>query len=109
MDFGWLSGDKGQLLLSGALGGVVRWLTLRDKWQDGLISIIVGAICSLYISPLAIPALQPLLGSISVAPESVHSLSGFIIGIGGITVSGMVMDVWRARKKIISDEKEGPK
>lgn len=95
--FGW---DKWQLLIAGALGGVVRWLTLRDHWTDGLISIVVGAICAVYISPLALPALVPTLGNIGVSSDSVGSLSGFLIGIGGITVSGLIMDLWRARRKL---------
>lgn len=104
----WLTGDKGQLLLAGALGGVVRWLTLRDHWSDGLISIVVGAICALYISPLAIPAIAPALGAMNVPPESIHSLSGFLIGIGGITVSGLIMDLWRARKAAIEESDKEP-
>lgn len=96
----WFGGDKGQLLLAGALGGVVRWLTLRSHWSDGLISIVVGAICALYVSPLALPSLIPWLGNIGVPADSVGGLSGFLIGIGGITFSGFIMDLWRARRKM---------
>lgn len=100
MDFNWLSGDKAQLVIAGALGGVVRWMTLRDQWTDGLISVAVGAICSLYLSPLVTPGLVPMFGAINIARDSTNSLSGFLIGIGGITVSGFVMDLWRARRKL---------
>ena len=98
-DFSWLASDKAQLLLSGALGGVVRWLTLRDHWVDGIISIVVGSICALYLAPLATPELVPMFGAINIARDSTNSLSGFLIGIGGITVSGFVMDVWRSRRE----------
>ena len=99
-DFSWLAGDKAQMLIAGALGGVVRWLTLRDHWSDGLIAVAVGAICSVYLAPLVTPELVPMFGAINIARDSTNSLSGFIIGIGGITVSGFVMDMWRARRRI---------
>lgn len=101
MNFDWFGGDKAQLVLAGALGGVVRWMTLRDHWSDGLIAIFVGAICSVYLSPLALPALTPVLGAIQVAPESVIGVSGFLMGIGGITASGFVLDLWRARRRML--------
>lgn len=107
-DFGFLA-DKGQLLLAGGLGGVVRWLTLRDKFPDGIISIVVGGICAVYLSPLALPALGPMLGAIGMSSDNSASLSGFMIGLGGITVSGIVMDAWRARKRLIDGPNPPPK
>jgi hypothetical protein len=106
MDFGFLGmgGDKPNLLIAGALGGVVRWLTLRDHWVDGLISMFVGALSAMYLAPIAIPSLVPLLGNINVAPENVGGLSGFILGIGGITVSGFFIDAWRLRRRMLRDQ-----
>ena len=97
--FNWLGlPDKAiPLIVAGALGGVVRWLTLRDSWQTGLISIVVGAICALFLSPLALPALVPMLGAIQIPPDSVSGLSGFLIGIGGVTVSGFILDILKFR------------
>lgn len=108
MDFFGIGTDKSQLLLAGALGGMVRWLTLRSHWSDGLIAIVVGAICALYVSPLALPAMTPFLGNLGVPAESSSGLAGFLIGLGGITVSGLIMDIWRARRKLV-DEGGGPK
>ena len=95
----WLIGEKGQLAMAGALGGVVRWLSLREDWQSGIISITVGAICALYLAPLTIPAIEPLIGKIVVDATSRAGFSGFIIGIGGIAVSGFVIDLWKARAR----------
>lgn len=100
LNWDWLVGDKAQMVLAGALGGVVRWATLRSHWSDGAIAIVIGAICAVYLSPLALPALAPGLGALSISPESVHGLSGFLIGLGGITVSGFIIDLWRARKAL---------
>lgn len=99
-----INADKLPLIIAGALGGVVRWLTLRDHWSDGVISMLVGAICAMYIAPLAIPSLVPILGNINVAPENVGTLSGFLIGIGGITVSGFFIEAWRLRRKLLKAE-----
>jgi hypothetical protein len=96
--FQWLFGDKVQLAVAGALGGVVRWLTLREHPLDGVISVIVGAICASYLSPLALPLMDPVLKGLIVDEQARLGFSGFIIGIGGIGVAGFVMDVWRARR-----------
>ncbi len=102
-DFLGLGADKAQLIVAGALGGLVRWLTLRDHWVDGVVSILVGALSAMYIAPLAVPSLIPVLGNINVAPENVGGLSGFLIGIGGITVSGFFIDAWRLRRRMVKD------
>lgn len=100
-DFFGLEPEKAQLLVAGALGGLVRWLTLKDNWKDGLISVAVGGLCAAYISPLAVPALTPFLGNVGITTDSVVGLSGFLTGIGGITASAFIIDVWRARRKML--------
>lgn len=97
----WLVGDKGQVILAGAAGGIVRWLTLRESWRDGLVSIIVGAICALYLGPLIEPLLEPVLGKIVVDPVRRAAFSGFMIGLGGIVVAGLVIDAWSIRRSLI--------
>jgi len=101
----WLISDKGQLALAGALGGVVRWLSLREDWRSGLTSLTVGAICAVYLGPVAIPFIEPIVGKIVVDAASRAGLSGFIIGIGGIAVAGFVIDIWKARRRQTEGEK----
>jgi hypothetical protein len=96
--FSWAATEKAQALMAGALGGVVRWLTLREDWRSGLISITVGAICSLYLSPLAIPIVEPLLGKLVIDPSARAGFSGFIMGIGGIAATGFLIDLWNAKR-----------
>ena len=100
----WILGSKGQAVIAGALGGVVRWLAVRQKWQNGLVSVVVGAICALYLAPLAIPALEPIIGTIVIDPARQAGFSGFIIGMGGVGVVGFFIDFWRARKGGKKDE-----
>lgn len=101
-DFLNLTGTAvGKLAIAGALGGVVRWLTLKEKWTDGLVSVVVGAITSVYVGPAAFPLLKPLIDFAGVEHEAAVGLSGFLIGVGGILVSGFLIDVWRARRKML--------
>lgn len=85
-------GDKGSTILAGALGGVVRWITLKEKLREGVASVVCGAICAVYLGPIIMPALTPLLGSFVLEEASRAAFGGFVLGLGGITVSGFVID-----------------
>lgn len=102
----WLIGERGPSIIAGALGGVVRWITLQERWKDGVASVIVGAICALYLTPLVLPALTPVIGSFVGDEVNRTGFSGFILGLAGITVSGFVIDFFRrwAREKIEAGE-----
>lgn len=97
-------GERGQVILAGAAGGLVRWLTLRSRPLDGFIAVVVGAISAVYLGPLAEPAVDALLGQVIIDESSRGAFSGFIIGLGGITVAGFVMDFWQARRKRKDDD-----
>lgn len=84
--------EKGSTILAGALGGVVRWITLKETAKEGAASVICGAICAVYLGPLIQPAITPLLGTFVVEEASRSAFGGFILGLGGITVSGFVID-----------------
>ncbi|MBW4710744.1 hypothetical protein KX928_23385 [Roseobacter sp. YSTF-M11] len=88
--------------VAGAAGGVVRWVTLRDNWKEGGAAVIVGAICAVYLEDLAITLLGNFL-SIEIPPSS-KGLSGFIIGLAGITLTGFIIDVFKARAKYHEEE-----
>lgn len=83
--------DAGAAAIAGAAGGVVRWLTLRETWREGIISLFVGAICAIYLSPLAEPMLRPFIGVIH-APR----LAPFVVGVGGIGLVGLIIDAMRS-------------
>lgn len=85
-------GDRASTILAGALGGVVRWITLKEKPREGIASVIVGSICAVYLGPLVQPALTPLLGSFVVEETARSGFGGFVLGLGGITLSGFVID-----------------
>ncbi len=98
----WTLWADARLALAGALGGCVSWLTRRGSWSDGVTQIVVGGICAFYLSPIAIPAMGSVFGNIVATPEELSRLSGFVIGIGGVSVSGFILDLWHRRRAALS-------
>lgn len=94
----WIQSDGGRIAVAGAAGGVVRWLTLRQNWKEGAIAMIVGAICAKYLGPLVVPILEPALGRFDPGGDNIGLLS-FLVGLGGISISGLLIDIFRARQK----------
>ena len=92
----WLHSDAGAMALAGAAGGLVRWLTLRERWRDGSVSLVVGSICALYLGPVVEPMLAPAIGTIS--PADPAGFSAFVVGLGGIGLAGFVIDTLRRFK-----------
>ena len=95
--FEWVFSSDGQTALAGALGGLVRWITLRDNWTDGIAALVVGAICALYLGPLIEPLLAPTIGQIAPGQDAT-GFSAFVVGLFGISLSGMLIDLIRARR-----------
>jgi len=98
-DFSFLTEKGVAVVISGAAGGLVKWITLREKLMDGVASILVGGICAYYLSPLALPAIEPILGRLIIENDAKVGLSGFLIGVGGIAVSGFIIDIWRGWRR----------
>lgn len=99
----WLASEPGRLALAGAAGGLVRWLTLRESLRDGAISLLVGCICALYIGPLAMPILDPIVSAIAPGDDA-RGFSSFIVGLGGISIAGLLLDIITARRKSLEGD-----
>lgn len=98
-----VTSDGASAVVAGAAGGVVRWVTLRNDWKEGFSAIIVGALCALYLGPIVTPLLEPVVGVI--APEGDSSgFSSFVVGLGGISLSGWIIDIIRARRKLATEK-----
>lgn len=93
----WIGTDIGKAALAGALGGLVRWITLRSNWKEGLGAVIIGAICALYLGPLVAPLLEPVIGVIAPQGDP-GGFSAFIVGLGGISITGFLIDVLNRRR-----------
>ncbi len=72
----------------------MRWLTLREHWSDGVVSLVVGSICALYLGPLVEPMLAPVVGKISGQADAA-GFSSFVVGLGGIGMAGFVIETLR--------------
>lgn len=101
----WLGSDPGRAALAGALGGIVRWLTLRHSWKEGVVTLIVGGICAMYLGPLALPLIEPFIAKVAPTGDA-GGLSSFLIGMGGISISGLVLDMFDRRRRGIKGEED---
>jgi hypothetical protein len=94
----WLASEPGKAALAGAAGGLVRWITLRDSWWEGLAGIAAGSVCAVFLGPMVLPVLEPVLGGISDSGEHITGFTSFVVGLGGIGLASALIDIlqsWR--------------
>lgn len=96
--FAWFATDPGKAVIAGGLGGVVRWLTLRHSLAEGVVTMVVGGICAMYLGPLTTPILEPTIGKIAPVGDAA-GLGAFIVGMAGVSLSGLVMDIFERRRR----------
>jgi len=101
----WLQSDAANAAIAGAAGGLVRWLTLRDNPRDGIASLIVGAVCAIYLGPIVEPMLRPVFGAISPGRDP-QGFAAFVVGLGGIGLAGFVIEVLRQFSRVRGDRNE---
>lgn len=94
----WIATEPGKVALAGAAGGLVRWITLRERPRDVIPAVLVGALCAIYLGPLAEPLLDPIVGAIS-AHDDADRFAGFVVGLLGIGLTGMLIDLLRAYQR----------
>ena len=97
----WLRSEEGRLVLSGAMGGMARWLALKQGWPDNVISVALGLICAVNLGPVVLQWLAPVLGFAGVTGLPAAMLSGFLAGVGGIAIIGLIIDAWDIRRKLL--------
>ena len=81
--------------LAGGLGGAVKAMALELPIRQSAVSVTVGAICSLYLTPLTNAVFKPTLGAF-VPPDAVIGFSGFITGIIGVAFVGFFLGVFQS-------------
>lgn len=91
-----------QAAVAGVLGGLVRWITMRDNWKEGLGATVVGAICAIYLGPAGLTLVESWF-KIEITDET-GGLSAFLMGILGIGISGLIIDMSKLRRKMIQEE-----
>lgn len=90
--FDWVTSPRAAGIIAGAFGGVMRWITLRERWRDGMTSILAGGICAAFIAPLAEPIFRQVLGGVLPNGDA-GPLSGFLVGLGGMTITAILINV----------------
>lgn len=111
--------DASALLVAGALGGLTRgMIVLRAKAAAGPLtatvitslaidistSIVIGSMSSLFLSNVAMGLLGPALDMLHLDPAPKVITSGFVAGLGGITLIGTVLDFIDIRSKLKSQQ-----
>lgn len=100
-----LGSDTGKALLAGAAGGVVRWATLRQNWREGFAALTVGALCAVWLGPIVEPIIRPIVGPITPHNDPT-GFASFIVGLGGISLSGFIIDIFTARRAKGGDDEQ---
>lgn len=97
-----------QLVLAGALGGVIRWLTVASHWRAGIGHILAGAIMGNYLGAFAFALLRPMADLSIIQPTDAQLLGAHIAGVVGINLYTIPSDYIRAWKPSpkASDPKE---
>jgi hypothetical protein len=99
--------EQGAVLAAlGAMGGVVRALTLKTTWREGLRVIVVGTIMAFGVGMLGPFLLRPWIGELPDGLTSAFGIvaaSAFIIGLMGITI----IENWLVRSQPQKPEGDG--
>lgn len=88
----WIKSTGGQDAIAGAIGSLVRTITLREGLWQSLRTLAIGAPCAFYGTPIAAVLFRPFMGSAS--EDAIHGFAGFVSGIGGAIIVGWILDTW---------------
>lgn len=85
----WVLGEGARAGLSGAAGGLIRWLLdSRRRVRDGLVSVVAGVIFAAYLSPVALRILEAVFGALGPGSEGT---AGFAAGLWGMSLAKVMM------------------
>lgn len=87
---------KEPVIVAGAAGGLVRWVRLKERFLDGCMSVGVGAICALYLSPIMDSVITGWIPSAALTEAQRIGFAGFVIGLLGVGSVGFILDSIRA-------------
>lgn len=73
----------------GIMGGFCRWLQGRQKFTDGISSVIVGGISSTALIGVKLPFLDSI---IQISPDAAATVNAFLIGFIAMVMLGFVLD-----------------
>lgn len=94
----WLHGHTGELLKAGLAGSAVAAAMEWNGVLPAIRKIVVGTLCALYLSPLMVPMLEWVLGTMQVPRDQAAGVSGFLMGVLGIIVIEILLKAFRFRR-----------
>lgn len=80
----------------GLMGGICRWLQGRQKFTEGISSVIVGGISSTALAGSKIPFLDSI---IQTSPEAAATVNAFLIGFIAMVMLGFLLDILQGMMK----------
>jgi hypothetical protein len=86
--------------LAGGLGGLVQAMRLRPRWLDFLFTVLISAICAIYLSNVGDEAWNILFGKLFGSDKRIPHSGAFLVGLTGKASGAFVMDVFRIWTKI---------
>jgi hypothetical protein len=89
--------------IAGGLGGAVKAMALELPVKQSVVSVTVGAICSLYLTPVTNAVFKPTLG-VFVPIDAVIGFSGFVTGVIGVAFVGFFLGMF----KIWCEQRQSP-
>lgn len=86
----WFSSPVGLTVVAGLAGGILRWITLKERPLDGAATAVAGALTSAFIGPVVAQVF-------GVGPENLQVFIGicFLMGIGGISIGAIVISLFK--------------
>lgn len=88
---------------AGFFGAIAYWITNKKNPRDGVMCLIVGVISAIYLGPLIEPVLRQFTGPDSELPAT---LAGFVCGMSGISLNGLIVDLVHGRARMLRDAAE---
>lgn len=83
--------DVLQLAIAGAAGGLVRALTMGEKFRAALVAVLSGGLSATYLGPPASEIFSRWFG-LEVNPGNI-GFGGFIVGMLAVGMSGFFTDL----------------
>lgn len=92
----FLASPTGAALLAGVAGGVLRWVSEKEKPADGVATVVAGAITAVYLGPPTTYFVAHWLDMAVDDPQLVAGVS-FVVGVGGISIGALIVSAFRSR------------
>lgn len=100
--------ERFSLPIAGALGGIIRWVSLQSPWRAGIGHVAIGAIIGNYFGPAVFIVLQQPAATMGMLPADAAALGAHVAGAFGPNIYTVPTDFFRGWRQAMkaSSEKE---